>query len=91
MCQLHKVFKVYTIGDCYVILGNTNNEARNPSEEAYNVVMMAFKMIEILSHTLELVDNQIDMRIGIHTVKIFHLHLIFNIFSLFFRVKLSEA
>lgn len=27
-------------------------------------------MIEILSHTTELIDNQIDMRIGIHTGKI---------------------
>jgi len=32
-------------------------------------------MIEILSHTTELVDNQIDMRIGIHTVRIFIIFL----------------
>ncbi|KAL4445063.1 hypothetical protein ABPG74_018791 [Tetrahymena malaccensis] len=69
-CQYHKVFKVYTIGDCYVILGNTNHENRDPPTEAYNVIMMAFQMIEILKRTTELVDNQIDMRIGVHTGKI---------------------
>jgi len=47
-------------------------------------------MIEILSHTTELIDNQIDMRIGIHTVRIITVmgKLRFDIvFFLFVRVR----
>lgn len=48
---------MYTIGDCYVILGNTNKDERDPPEEAYNVIKMAFEMIEILSRATDLVEN----------------------------------
>jgi len=41
----HEVFKIYTIGDCYVIIGVNDAKNRNPSQEAKNVVEMGFSMI----------------------------------------------
>ena len=39
-CIEQNVYKVYTIGDCYVVLGINNMEQRNPGLEAKNVVEM---------------------------------------------------
>ena len=47
-CLLFNVYKLYTIGDCYVILGLINANDRNPAEEAKNVVEMGFSMINII-------------------------------------------
>ncbi len=69
MCLLHKVFKLYTIGDCYVVLGFLNAKIRNPILEAKNVIKMGFSMIDIVQNIREFVDFQdLNMRIGIHTV-----------------------
>jgi hypothetical protein len=48
-CVENEVFKLYTIGDCYVVIGFTDIRKRNPAEEAKNVVNMAFCMIETIS------------------------------------------
>jgi class 3 adenylate cyclase len=70
--QLNKVFKLYTIGDCYVVLGFKDARQRDPSTEAKNVIMMGFHMIEIIRNVREIVNFQdLDMRIGVHTVVIF--------------------
>ncbi|CAD8071279.1 unnamed protein product [Paramecium primaurelia] len=68
LTQIHNVFKLYTIGDCYVVIGVTDNFKRDPIQEAFNVVEMSLNMLEAIS----LVRNQINyhdlhMRIGIHT------------------------
>ena len=34
LCLEHTVYKVYTIGDCYVVLGVNDIEKRNPGKEA---------------------------------------------------------
>jgi class 3 adenylate cyclase len=69
-CLRYKVYKVYTIGDCYVVMGFTNAARRNPIEEAKNVVRMGLSMIEIIRQEREKVGfKDLDMRIGIHTVK----------------------
>ena len=66
------VYKVHTIGDCYVNLGYTGKvpeRDRNYKEEALNVVKMGKRMIEIIQATREKVKFQeLNMRIGIHTV-----------------------
>ena len=68
-CVRYKVYKVYTIGDCYVVLGFINANQRNPVEEAKNVVKMGLSMIEIIRIVrTEANFNLLDMRIGIHTV-----------------------
>lgn len=62
-CTKHQVFKrnylmvinlanyyilVYTIGDCYMVLGFKDTQARNPVIEAYNTLEMAFSMVKII-------------------------------------------
>lgn len=70
MCVKHKVYKVYTIGDCYVVLGFLHANDRSPVQEAKNVVNMGLSMIEIIRNVRNIINFQdLDMRIGIHTVK----------------------
>ena len=74
------VYKVHTIGDCYVVMGYTgkvNKYRRNEQiqvEEAYRVVQVGFEMIEIIRNVRETSEDaslkNLDMRIGIHTGKI---------------------
>lgn len=68
-CLKHKVFKLYTIGDCYVVLGFLSCRNRNPLQEAKNVVKMGFSMIETIKNMQNHIDfHELNMRIGIHTV-----------------------
>ena len=70
VCVKHKVYKVYTIGDCYVVMGFLQAKDRDPVREAKNVVNMGLSMIEIIRNVRSLINFQeLDMRIGIHTVK----------------------
>ena len=41
-------FKLYTIGDCYVVMGMVDANRRNPPQEARNIVEVAILMIEII-------------------------------------------
>ncbi len=41
-CVENDVFKLYTIGDCYVVMGFTDIRKREPVQEAVNVTNMAF-------------------------------------------------
>lgn len=70
MCLSYHVYKVYTIGDCYVASGLMNaNEKRDPSEEAANVLCLAIAMIDIIKKVKNRINfPDLDMRIGIHTV-----------------------
>lgn len=69
ICVKHKVYKLYTIGDCYVVMGLLNANHRNPVAEANNVVKMALSMIEIIRKVRKTIGfDELDMRIGIHTV-----------------------
>ncbi|EGR32965.1 hypothetical protein IMG5_065330 [Ichthyophthirius multifiliis] len=72
LCLKNKVFKLYTIGDCYVVLSFVVAERQNTTEEkiqeAKNVVNMGLEMIETISHVRK--DYTfLNMRIGIHTGK----------------------
>lgn len=69
MCMKYEVYKVYTIGDCYVVMGFLNASKREPVKEAINVVKMGLSMIQIIRDVRKLIDFEgLDMRIGIHTV-----------------------
>lgn len=72
LCLKNKVYKLYTIGDCYVVLGMIDGENRNsPEEEAKNIIFMAFSMIDAIKLVRKKINyNGLDMRIGIHTGKI---------------------
>lgn len=63
--------EVYTIGDCYIVIGFSDANRRDPPMEAKNVLEMGFSMIESLrAFRKEQKDpmEEIDMRIGIHIV-----------------------
>ena len=71
LCLENSVYKLYTIGDCYVVLGIIDAEERDYEREALNVVNMGFQMIEKIKEVKKRVSfHDIDMRIGIHTGKI---------------------
>lgn len=64
------VFKLYTIGDCYVVIGLVNSQNRDHMEEARNVLKMGFAMIETIKeiNAKDPKYSELNMRIGIHTV-----------------------
>ena len=62
------VYKLYTIGDCYVAMGFIDAEDRNYALEAKNVTKMAFSMIDYINEANKLKEINLNMRIGIHTV-----------------------
>ena len=65
------VYKVHTIGDCYVVMGfngKVSMNERNFYEEAKNVCKMGEEMIKIIRDVRKKVNYEfLDMRIGIHT------------------------
>ena len=65
------VYKVHTIGDCYVVMGfngKVSMNERNYYEEAKNVCKMGEEMINIIRDVRKKVNFELlDMRIGIHT------------------------
>lgn len=62
----HHVYKVHTIGDCYVAMGYHGIEARNPTEECQNMINFAYSMLEIIAK-VRVKHEQLNMRIGLHT------------------------
>ena len=69
MCIQYKIYKVYTIGDCYVVISFINSNKRDPIQEAKNMIKMGFSMIEIIRNVRKIVNfKDLDMRIGLHTV-----------------------
>ena len=72
LCLKNNVYKLYTIGDCYVVLGMIDGEKRDSiEEEARNIILMAFSMIETIKLVRKKINyNGLDMRIGIHTGRI---------------------
>ena len=67
-CVQHQVYKVYTIGDCYVAMGMINASKREPIIEARNIINMGLSMIQIIRQVREEIDfKDLDMRIGVHT------------------------
>ena len=65
------VYKVHTIGDCYVVMGfngKVSMNERNYYDEAKNVCKMGEEMINIIRDVRKRVNYELlDMRIGIHT------------------------
>ena len=63
------VYKVHTIGDCYVVMGFAASDTtlRNPGQECLNTVKMAFDMIDVINAVNKENNSQLNMRIGLHT------------------------
>jgi hypothetical protein len=85
MCIKFKIYKVYTIGDCYVALGFNNANKRKPVQEAKNLVKMGLSMIDIIRNVRKIINFKgLDMRIGIHTVSFFPKNIIKKILNIFY-------
>ena len=72
LCLENNVFKLYTIGDCYVVMSLVDVDSRNAVTEAWNVVNMGLSMLRVIQEIKEMDPSyaNFDMRIGIHTVSI---------------------
>jgi class 3 adenylate cyclase len=80
LSEENKVYKVHTIGDCYVIMGyngRIDKLRRNKPvaiDEACRVIQTGLEMIDIIKEIREASDDptvkELDMRIGIHTGKV---------------------
>ena len=66
-CIFHDIYKVCTIGDCYVVIGYAGKQERDPWIECLNVIRMAKSMIKIIEKQNKKYDSELNMRIGIHT------------------------
>ena len=80
-CNALKLYKVYTIGDCYVVMSFLDKDNRKtPEEEAADMLRFGMRMLEIIAQVRIKVDfDQLKMRIGLHTVS--------EILILFYREK----
>ncbi|OMJ88945.1 hypothetical protein SteCoe_9054 [Stentor coeruleus] len=67
LCVEYDVYKVHTIGDCYVVMGDTGKKTRNPSQECLNVIKMAHRMIDVIKEENIKHSSNLNMRIGVHT------------------------
>lgn len=82
ICDEKRVYKVHTIGDCYVIMGYGNNGKIDKSrrtrqvviEETHRVIQCGLEMIDIIKEVRDQSEDDnlknLDMRIGIHTGKV---------------------
>ena len=66
-CLKFDVYKVHTIGDCYVVLGFSGDNQRDPARECLNMTKMAYSMVQIIKDQNKIHDSNLNMRIGIHT------------------------
>jgi hypothetical protein len=55
-CLKKSVYKIYTIGDCYVVSGICDANDRDPALEAKNVVELGFEMIERIKHVRSIIN-----------------------------------
>jgi class 3 adenylate cyclase len=62
----NKVYKVHTIGDCYVAMGYHGGANRNPSQECANMINFAYSMLKIIKK-VQKENKELNMRIGLHT------------------------
>ena len=70
LCVENHVYKVHTIGDCYVVLGFTDQgeeKERDEVQECTNMVNMGLCMIKAIRRINTKKKTDLDMRIGLHT------------------------
>ena len=72
-CARQSLFKVYTIGDCYVVMSFIDSRnRRSPRDEAHSMLLFGQKMINIIKTVRQKVNfDKLDMRIGIHTGEVY--------------------
>lgn len=72
-CARQSLFKVYTIGDCYVVMSFIDSRNRRSArDEAHSMLVLGQKMINIIKTVRQKVNfDKLDMRIGIHTGEVY--------------------
>ena len=60
MCLDHEVYKIYTIGDCYVVIGVVNANERNPPKECRNVVKFGYSLINIIKRLKKKIISKLE-------------------------------
>ena len=72
-CKGLNLYKVCTIGDCYVTMSCTDSRARNKIyEEVIRTIELGFDMIEVIRKVQNEIDYKgLNMRIGVHTGDVF--------------------
>jgi class 3 adenylate cyclase len=68
-CNRLNLFKLYTIGDCYVVMSLTDKKDRKTiPEEANDVLQLAISMLKIIAKVRKQISfDKLNMRIGVHT------------------------
>ena len=68
LCVRNEVYKVHTIGDCYVAMGYAGEGVmRDIRAECMNVLRQAFDMVTVIDQLNAQHGTSLNMRIGIHT------------------------
>jgi phospholipid-translocating P-type ATPase (flippase) len=67
ICVDHHVYKVHTIGDCYVVMGTMDVHQRDTCLECLNVINMGLSMIKVIEQVNCTRNSKLNMRIGVHT------------------------
>lgn len=70
LCVENHVYKVHTIGDCYVVLGFSDqgdDREREEVVECTNMINMGLSMIKAIRRINTKKKTDLDMRIGLHT------------------------
>lgn len=70
MCVQYNIYKVHTIGDCYVGMGYMVEHQRNPAKEAIYMLSFARSPIGVIEETNEKCSCELNIRIGMHTGEI---------------------
>ena len=69
-CNKLNLYKLYTIGDCYVVMSFLDkNNRKKPAEEANDMVQLSMFMLNSIAEVRKRINfDKLNMRIGIHTV-----------------------
>ena len=69
-CNRLNLYKLYTIGDCYVVMSLTDKKDRKTiQEEANDVLQLGISMLRIIAKVRKQIGfEKLNMRIGVHTV-----------------------
>ena len=66
-CVRKQLYKVCTIGDCYVALSSSSHDKnRDPVAECVRMVQFAFDMVDIVEQVSQADGENLKMRIGVH-------------------------
>ena len=66
-CMEYEVYKVHTIGDCYVAMGYTGSKPRSETVECFRLAKFALALTKIIKEKNQENQTELNMRIGMHT------------------------